>query len=96
MQDAKQNWQVVQLPQVEAALVSVVPQDGAIRALVGGFDFTQNNFNHVTQAWRQPARPSSPSSIRRRWRRVLRRPPSSTMPGVLSGRPRPAELGTQG
>jgi penicillin-binding protein 1A len=54
MQDAKQNWQVVQLPQVEAALVSVVPQDGAIRALVGGFDFTQNNFNHVTQAWRQP------------------------------------------
>ncbi|ONN64601.1 penicillin-binding protein 1A [Herbaspirillum sp. VT-16-41] len=54
MQDAKQNWQVVQLPQVEAALVSVVPQDGAIRALVGGFDFAQNNFNHVTQAWRQP------------------------------------------
>ena len=54
MQDAKQNWQVVQLPAVEAALVSVVPQDGAIRALVGGFDFTQNNFNHVTQAWRQP------------------------------------------
>ncbi|KAF1043327.1 MAG: Penicillin-binding protein 1A [Herbaspirillum frisingense] len=54
MQDAKQNWQVVQLPQVEAALVSVVPQDGAIRSLVGGFDFTQNNFNHVTQAWRQP------------------------------------------
>ncbi|EJM96265.1 penicillin-binding protein 1A [Herbaspirillum sp. YR522] len=54
MQDAKQNWQIVQLPQVESALVSVVPQDGAIRALVGGFDFTQNNFNHVTQAWRQP------------------------------------------
>ncbi|MFX6011445.1 hypothetical protein ABTE87_22405, partial [Acinetobacter baumannii] len=42
MQDAKQNWQVVQLPPGEAALVSVVPQDGAIRALVGGFDFTQN------------------------------------------------------
>ncbi|WP_343584692.1 penicillin-binding protein 1A [Herbaspirillum sp.] len=54
MQDAKQGWQIVQLPQVEAALVSVVPQDGSIRALVGGFDFTQNNFNHVTQAWRQP------------------------------------------
>ena len=30
------------------------PQDGAIRSLVGGFDFTQNKFNHVTQAWRQP------------------------------------------
>ena len=54
MQDPKQGWQIVQLPQVEAALVSVVPQDGSIRALVGGFDFTQNNFNHVTQAWRQP------------------------------------------
>src|SRR5450830_1212497 len=54
MQDAKKNWQIVQLPQVEATMVSVVPQNGAIRALVGGFDFTQNNFNHVTQAWRQP------------------------------------------
>jgi penicillin-binding protein 1A len=30
------------------------PQDGAILALVGGFDFTKNKFNHVTQAWRQP------------------------------------------
>ena len=54
MQDAKRNWQIVQLPAVEATLVSMVPQNGAIRALVGGFDFTQNNFNHVTQAWRQP------------------------------------------
>jgi penicillin-binding protein 1A len=54
MQDARNNWQIVQLPEVEATLVSVVPQNGAIRALVGGFDFTQNNFNHVTQAWRQP------------------------------------------
>lgn len=54
MQDVKKNWQIVQLPEVEATLVSIVPQNGAIRALVGGFDFTQNNFNHVTQAWRQP------------------------------------------
>jgi penicillin-binding protein 1A len=54
MQDAKNTWQIVQLPEVESTLVSVVPQNGAIRALVGGFDFTQNNFNHVTQAWRQP------------------------------------------
>ncbi|HWZ47142.1 MAG TPA: penicillin-binding protein 1A [Herbaspirillum sp.] len=52
--DAKQNWQIVQLPQVEATLVAMKPQDGAIRSLVGGFDFTQNKFNHVTQAWRQP------------------------------------------
>jgi penicillin-binding protein 1A len=48
------NWIITQLPQVEGALVSVVPQDGAIRALVGGFDFNKNKFNHVTQAWRQP------------------------------------------
>jgi penicillin-binding protein 1A len=39
---------------VEGAFVSVIPQDGAIRALVGGFDFNKNKFNHVTQAWRQP------------------------------------------
>ena len=47
-------WSIVQLPQVEGAFVSIVPQDGAIRALVGGFDFGKNKFNHVTQAWRQP------------------------------------------
>ncbi|HEY4318199.1 MAG TPA: penicillin-binding protein 1A [Herbaspirillum sp.] len=52
--DAKQNWQIVQLPQVEATLVALRPQDGAIRSLVGGFDFVQNKYNHVTQAWRQP------------------------------------------
>lgn len=50
----KGAWQIVQLPQVEASLVSIDPQDGAIRALVGGFDFNRNQFNHVTQAWRQP------------------------------------------
>lgn len=48
------NWQLTYLPQVEAALVGLSPQDGAIRALVGGFDFSRNQFNHVTQAWRQP------------------------------------------
>ncbi|AXL51053.1 penicillin-binding protein [Paraburkholderia caffeinilytica] len=52
--DDKGNWQITQLPQVEGALVSLTPQDGAIRALVGGFDFNKNKFNHVTQAWRQP------------------------------------------
>ncbi|QSN61019.1 penicillin-binding protein 1A [Caballeronia sp. M1242] len=48
------DWTITQLPQVEGALISMVPQDGAIRALVGGFDFNKNKFNHVTQAWRQP------------------------------------------
>jgi penicillin-binding protein 1A len=47
-------WQIVQLPEAEAAFISLDPQDGAVRALVGGFDFWRNKFNHVTQAWRQP------------------------------------------
>ena len=53
-QDDKGAWQIVQLPQVEAGLVSIDPNDGAVRALVGGFDFNRNKFNHVTQAYRQP------------------------------------------
>ncbi|MDP3685955.1 MAG: penicillin-binding protein 1A, partial [Sulfurimicrobium sp.] len=54
MRDNNGKWQITQLPQAEAALVSVDPQDGAIRAMAGGFDFNRNKFNHVTQAWRQP------------------------------------------
>ena len=53
-QDTSKTWHVVQLPKVEAALVSIDPNNGAIRALIGGFDFHLNQFNHVTQAWRQP------------------------------------------
>jgi len=48
------GWRIVQLPQVESALVALDPETGAVRALVGGFDFNRNKFNHVTQAWRQP------------------------------------------
>ncbi len=48
------TWSITQLPQVEAALVSLDPKTGAIRALVGGYDYDLNKFNHVTQAWRQP------------------------------------------
>ncbi|WP_080437120.1 penicillin-binding protein 1A [Burkholderia ubonensis] len=47
-------WTITQLPQIEGAFISIVPQDGAIRSLVGGFDYNKNKFNHVTQAWRQP------------------------------------------
>ena len=54
LQREGKGWQIVQLPEVEAAFISLDPQDGAIRALVGGFDFGRNKFNHVTQAWRQP------------------------------------------
>jgi penicillin-binding protein 1A len=50
----KRQWRLVQLPEVEAALVALDPNDGAITALVGGFDFNRNKFNRVTQAWRQP------------------------------------------
>ncbi len=47
-------WAATQLPEVEGAFVALEPGTGAIRALVGGFDFQKNKFNHVTQAWRQP------------------------------------------
>jgi len=50
----KEEWHIVQLPQAEAALISMDPEDGEIRALVGGFDFNRNQFNHITQALRQP------------------------------------------
>ncbi|MEI7680160.1 MAG: penicillin-binding protein 1A [Betaproteobacteria bacterium] len=52
--DEKGQWLISQMPQAEAALVSMDPADGAVRALVGGFDFSRNKYNHVTQAMRQP------------------------------------------
>jgi penicillin-binding protein 1A len=48
------SWEITQLPEVEGAFVALTPQTGALRSLVGGFDFNKNKFNHVTQAWRQP------------------------------------------
>ncbi|MDD0810321.1 penicillin-binding protein 1A [Curvibacter sp. RS43] len=50
----KDSWEITQLPEVEGAFVALDPRTGAIKALVGGFDFEKNKFNHVTQAWRQP------------------------------------------
>ena len=50
----KNAWEITQLPEVEGALVAVDPRNGAIKALVGGFDFDKNKFNHAAQAWRQP------------------------------------------
>jgi penicillin-binding protein 1A len=50
--DAK-NWEIVQLPETEGAFISMDPSDGAIRSLVGGFQYYRSKFNHVTQAWRQ-------------------------------------------
>ena len=51
---AKGGWEMTQLPEVEGAFIALDPRDGSIKALVGGFDFAKNKFNHVTQALRQP------------------------------------------
>jgi penicillin-binding protein 1A len=54
VQMPKGGYEITQQPEVEGAFVAIHPQTGAVRALVGGFDFAKNKFNHVTQAWRQP------------------------------------------
>jgi penicillin-binding protein 1A len=52
--EGPRGWEVTQVPEVQSAFVAADTADGAIRALVGGFDFSRNKFNRVTQAWRQP------------------------------------------
>ena len=54
IRENEKNWAITQLPEVESAFVAADTNTGAIRAMVGGFDFKHNQFNHVTQAWRQP------------------------------------------
>ncbi|MDP9045391.1 MAG: penicillin-binding protein 1A [Pseudomonadota bacterium] len=54
IQGPKGDWSITQLPEVEGAFVAMDPRTGAIKSLVGGFDYAKNKFNHVTQAWRQP------------------------------------------
>ncbi len=54
MRGPKGEWTLTQQPEVEGAFVAMSPNDGAIQAMVGGFDFDKSKFNHVTQAWRQP------------------------------------------
>jgi penicillin-binding protein 1A len=54
IQNAKNEWSITQLPEVEGAFVSLDPRTGAVRTMVGGFDYSKSKFNHVTQAWRQP------------------------------------------
>ena len=53
-QDTKGRWAISQLPEVEAAFVALNAEDGSYRAMVGGFDFSRKQFNHVSSAWRQP------------------------------------------
>ena len=50
----KAEWTITQLPEVEGAFIALDPRNGAVRAMVGGFDYAKSKFNHVTQAWRQP------------------------------------------
>ena len=53
-QNVHDKWEIGQMPEVAAAFVSIDAEDGAYKALVGGFDFNINKFDHVSQAWRQP------------------------------------------
>jgi penicillin-binding protein 1A len=48
------SWVLTQWPDAQGAFVALDPANGEVHALVGGFDFTRNQFNHVTQSWRQP------------------------------------------
>jgi penicillin-binding protein 1A len=50
----KGDWSITQVPEVEGAFVAMDPRTGAVRAMIGGFDYSKSKFNHVTQAWRQP------------------------------------------
>lgn len=48
------SWRLAQIPRVQGAFTALSPKDGAIKALVGGFNFNHNKFNRATQAQRQP------------------------------------------
>ena len=54
VQNAKGDWTITQQPEVEGAFIALDPRNGAVRAMVGGFDYSKSKFNHATQAWRQP------------------------------------------
>lgn len=54
VRSGKSGWAIAQWPQIEAALAAVDPHNGRMRALIGGFDFSHNQFNHASQAARQP------------------------------------------
>ncbi|MEC5209274.1 penicillin-binding protein 1A [Psychrobacter sp. PL15] len=51
---ANGNWQLAQIPDIQGSLVSLNPENGAVNALVGGFDFNHSKFNRALQGWRQP------------------------------------------
>ena len=53
-QDNEGEWQLTQLPEAQGALVSLNPEDGAITAINGGFDYYRSKYNRATQSKRQP------------------------------------------
>ena len=52
--DGVRSWRIAQVPRAQSAIVSLSSRDGAVRALVGGFDFYRSNYNRAVQAARQP------------------------------------------
>lgn len=54
MQTEKKSWAITQVPKVAAAFVALDANTGGYQAMVGGFDYGLQKYNHVTQAWRQP------------------------------------------
>ena len=54
MPTANNSWALAQVPEAQAAVVSIDPYDGAVTALTGGFDYTTSKFNRARQAYRQP------------------------------------------
>ncbi len=52
--DGPKGWEIVQIPEVESAFISMRTDDGAVRAMVGGYDYSRSKFNRTTQSIRQP------------------------------------------
>jgi penicillin-binding protein 1A len=53
-QERNGAWRMVQMPEAQGAFVALDPQDGAVTALIGGFDYYASNYNRAVQARRQP------------------------------------------
>lgn len=52
--DNKTAWALVQIPRVQGQLIAINPNNGAIEAIVGGYNFYHSSFNRAIQSWRQP------------------------------------------
>lgn len=52
--DNKTSWALVQIPKAQGQLIAINPNNGAIEAIVGGYNFYQSKFNRALQGWRQP------------------------------------------